>query len=417
MTVQTLIEFLCFRGRAIRSVALSSTATWVGCLLVLTAGLAREYDGEYLLAEPWHLLLPLAASLVGCGALTLLVWILTLLAKPPRLSLAKTFLALLNVYWMTAPMAWLYAIPFERWLSPGDATRANLWLLGIVSVWRVALMARALSVLYQVRWLSALVPVMVFSVAMALLALQLIPSPLFMIMGGVRLTESESIILGTRLWITAACVLTGPVWLLVYLVQWGKFPWQPAFCEARQPVPVSGGLVSLLVASWLVWLPILPTTQAEQALRFQAEQAIRGGRFEQLCQLAAAHPAGDFPPHWDPPPRIGYGEQQPNLIDAMQGILQHQAPPWLRAVYEEKLDAYLDQLAAWYSQNSLPSLTDGQLQNLLELVDQTRPEIWQRLPQAIEHELESEDISEQRRALLQQLQESIHGTPPILRAR
>jgi hypothetical protein len=49
---------------------------WVyGLILVLTAGLAREYDAEYLLAEPWHLLLPVAASLVTSFVLYLLIYV------------------------------------------------------------------------------------------------------------------------------------------------------------------------------------------------------------------------------------------------------------------------------------------------------------------------------------------------------
>ena len=60
---------------------------------------------------------------------------------------------------MTAPLAWIYAIPVERFLGAYEATQANLWMLGIVSVWRIVLMIRVVSVLFGARPRAAAVPV------------------------------------------------------------------------------------------------------------------------------------------------------------------------------------------------------------------------------------------------------------------
>src|SRR4051812_17654529 len=49
-----------------------------------------------------------------------------------------TFMAL---FWLTAPIAWLYALPVERVLDPYRAAQANIALLSIVSLWRVLLMS------------------------------------------------------------------------------------------------------------------------------------------------------------------------------------------------------------------------------------------------------------------------------------
>ena len=73
ITVRTIFGFLLYRRDAILQIASSSSARWLGLLFVLSAGFAREYDGEYLIAEPWHLLLPLAASLIGCAVLVILL--------------------------------------------------------------------------------------------------------------------------------------------------------------------------------------------------------------------------------------------------------------------------------------------------------------------------------------------------------
>jgi len=64
-----------------------------------------------------------------------------------------TFMAL---FWMTAPVAWLYAIPVERFLDPYRAAQGNIALLAIVSLWRVLLMSRVLSVLFEIHFVRAL---------------------------------------------------------------------------------------------------------------------------------------------------------------------------------------------------------------------------------------------------------------------
>jgi hypothetical protein len=70
-------------------------------LFVLSAGLAREYDAEDLWRKPWHVLLPLAASLVGSFVLYLLVRAVGFLQlrKTPDLPGYGVFLGL---YWLIA---------------------------------------------------------------------------------------------------------------------------------------------------------------------------------------------------------------------------------------------------------------------------------------------------------------------------
>src|SRR5437763_4576239 len=65
MGIGTLLRYLIGDRRAILEIAGNRHALWVGLLFVLSAGFAREYDGEDLLHEPWHLFIPLAASLVA----------------------------------------------------------------------------------------------------------------------------------------------------------------------------------------------------------------------------------------------------------------------------------------------------------------------------------------------------------------
>jgi hypothetical protein len=130
---------------------------------VLSGGLARNYDGAYL-REEWTVLLhgPIVSTMNA-----LILYSLAFAAmradrgvRPPFLSGALAFLGL---FWMTAPMAWLYAIPYERFLSPVQAVEANLWTLAFVSLWRVLLMSRVLAVLYRAAFIPLLLLVLVFS--------------------------------------------------------------------------------------------------------------------------------------------------------------------------------------------------------------------------------------------------------------
>ena len=161
---------------------------------MLAAGFAREYDGEDLLREPWHLLIPLAASLASSAVLYVIVRGIAArrgASDPPAL---RGYIDFLGLYWMTAPLALLYAIPFERLLSAPDAVRANLYLLGLVAAWRVLLMTRVVSVIYNASFVAALFIVMFFADTLAAFILVATPLPIVSVMGGIRLSESESVL-------------------------------------------------------------------------------------------------------------------------------------------------------------------------------------------------------------------------------
>jgi hypothetical protein len=138
MKIQTLVRFLFGDRDAILRISNSRYALPLGLLLVLSAGFAREYDGEDLRSEPWHLLIPLSASLALSFILYSLIEGIARCQRKRNL-FWRGYGIFLSLFWMTAPLAWLYAIPVERFLSAADSARANLWLLGIVSVWRVPL--------------------------------------------------------------------------------------------------------------------------------------------------------------------------------------------------------------------------------------------------------------------------------------
>ena len=56
MKASTLPLYLIGSRRAILDIASSRWSLLIGAIFVLSAGFAREYDGEDLIGEPWHAL-------------------------------------------------------------------------------------------------------------------------------------------------------------------------------------------------------------------------------------------------------------------------------------------------------------------------------------------------------------------------
>src|SRR5262245_32484623 len=166
MTLADLFWFFLGDADAIRRLVANPWALAVGALLVLSAGLARNYDTRDLRAQWWRLLIPFAASTAAAG---ILFGVVTLLIRAGS-AIAPLGWGILGLFWLTAPFAWLYGLPFERLLPPGRAARARLGALAVVAACRVAVMTRCVSVLCGCGWGEALLIVLYFAIPTALLA-------------------------------------------------------------------------------------------------------------------------------------------------------------------------------------------------------------------------------------------------------
>src|SRR5689334_7658685 len=101
LTPFDIARFLVGQREAIVDVAQAPGALAVGAVFVLSAGLAREYDGEDLRAEPQHLLIPFFASLATSLLLFTGVYF-TLRAQGGLVTgYWSLYLQFLAVYWMT----------------------------------------------------------------------------------------------------------------------------------------------------------------------------------------------------------------------------------------------------------------------------------------------------------------------------
>jgi hypothetical protein len=376
MTLSALARYLFLFDRdAILAISADRRALWVGLLFVLSAGLAREYDAEYLLAEPWHLLIPPGASLVSAGLLYL-VLVLTIYffrkGRPPFLELGARFLAL---FWLTAPLAWIYAVPWERFLGEAAAAEANLWSLGIVAAWRVFLMIRVVSVIFGVRLRTAIWPVMLFADALAFAALSTLDARILAIMGGVRLSDAEQVLRMGALLLMAASFYSAVVWIAgTVIVLFGNMRDPLDFPPLREATPQEGkGPWILAGAAIAAGLAVLPLTQPEQQRRHQVESLLAQGDYDAALDLLCAHPEGAFPPHWDPPPRrFHVNLEAPATPDALEIasrlVKRPGAPEWVARAYTRKLASFANSPDLVYGEEP-PPRTQLLLETLLAWPD------------------------------------------------
>lgn len=413
MHIRTLFLYLIGDRQAILDLAADRRALWVGLLFVLSAGFAREYDGEDLLHEPWHLLIPLGASLAASFGLYLIACLKFDWKSDQNPPFLKGYRSFLTLFWMTAPLAWAYAIPYERFLSAYDAVVANFITLGVVALWRVVLMIRVLNVLMGFRPLPATFMVMTFADIAAIATVFAIPTPVVAIMGGVRLSESDQLIRTVTSHITCWGIISAPVWIIGTIASmFGKSViWAQANNSSAASSQRSVQLWWLAAVALIIWAPLLAVTQGEQMRRRRVERDLTQGRVAEGLAYMSAHQRSAFPPHWDPPPRTGYSESKPEMLDVLEALADHPQAAWVRQTFFEKFAARLGEYE---------SLTNEVRGNQLARV----AKIMKKLPAAatllssrettqIEETLKSnKSLTPEERANLQLIVEAARGEMP-----
>lgn len=154
-TLDPLLFLIGHKG-AIQRIASSPWALLVGVILVYTAGIARHYDFHQLHIETKWMWAPFLVVLVSSFLIYMFLHISfynndgTKEMKP----FMSQYLSFLGLFMMTAPIAWLYAIPIEHlWpKQPLACAKFNIALLAIVSLWRVVLMILVVRFVTGVDW-------------------------------------------------------------------------------------------------------------------------------------------------------------------------------------------------------------------------------------------------------------------------
>lgn len=306
----------------------------IGLLFVASAALAREYDGEYLVAEPGHLALPFAASFGAALVIFVALWLALLRRGGPRPPFMTTFTRWLALFLWTAPLAWVYAVPWERLLEPAGAAQANLYTLAVVAVWRVALMVGAGSLLLgappkAVTWI-----ILGVSGPVVLVGLLQSAASLLATMGGVRLEEGAAAAASLSMNILPYALILCPALALFALktIVVRDYPWQPA---ALEPPPTrSRGALAVAVVALLAGVGLLAVGQPEHKNAHDVEAAFERGDLDGAVRLLSARDLSDFPPHWAPPPSGPWVD--PDALRRMTEAVERSptAPAWVRVAYQ-----------------------------------------------------------------------------------
>lgn len=364
-TIPLLLGFLFGHRASILTVARAPGMLLVGVIFVLSVGLAREYDGEYLWANPWYALAPLGVSVVMAAALWIILYATMTAESRRRAGFWRGYRALLAAYWMTAPLAWLYGIPVERWSDAYTVTERNLTLLLVVSVWRVVLMTRVISVLLGSSFMAAAWPVLLFSAGATFLANLLAPTPPIAVMGGIRLSETEELISRMTYSALLGSFMLFPVFLVgtIVVARTQSLGRNVADLSIAKAGGSHGRLDALIaIAGLFGWLAVAPGPQVEQRNRYIVEQAVQAGRFDAAERYMSVRSPSDFPPHWSPPPNSRGLYHESSLMPMLEAIVRDSdSAAWVREAYIGHVERFLN---SWHIAHASPLLP--RLRELLE---------------------------------------------------
>ncbi len=344
--LRLICGFLFGSASAIRAVAGNRAALWTGIVLVLLTGIARNYDQTYFLETPMWLIGPLAFSLFsGSFLYGILIRGFARRHFPEEQRNAKQWATFMGLFWMTAPIAWLYAIPVERFLNSYQAAQANIALLATVSIWRVMLMSRVIAVLYQLHFLRALVWVLV-AASLEVIVVMFFGAPLsnsiLAGMAGMRNAPEQSLLNnvlgGTWAWSWGG--------LLVCVIVLASRRFQGVIRPMPEAFP---GKVpwSLLLSLVIMWTLIAVQPQREQ-YRFVTHAAlVTKGDYTEALTYLARHKQSDFPAsrRLEPNP---YTYRVWKDLPPTISRLTVETTPWIRQVYLNHLTTTLEHYHSHY---------------------------------------------------------------------
>lgn len=177
-------RFLTFRGLKIDSPKQLNIFLIAGILFAWIAGIGRYWDHPS--AQLWQYLG--LGSVIYIFVLALILWALIYPIRkgPWRYKSVLTFVAL------TSPLAWLYAVPVERFMALDTAITANIVFLAIVALWRVGLLVHFLKT-YGRFTLGGVFVITILPLALIIAALSLLnlEQAVFEIMAGIGDERSD----------------------------------------------------------------------------------------------------------------------------------------------------------------------------------------------------------------------------------
>jgi len=326
LRITDVLRFFCGNQKAILKVASCKYVFWVACLFVVSAGLARNYDHHLLLEEPLWLGGPFFMVFFSSIFILALVGWMLRIPRQEKENMFGNYLAWARCFFLTAPLAWLYGIPYESMIDILPATIANFITLLIVSFWRVFLMVRVIQAVFKVKASLAAFAILIpttleMAVATAFKELSIVG-----IMGGMRLSPSDQFLLtATRTvsmgsWILFFVSLIGFLFLMIKgNIRGSAFKNEVRFTPSKNLWLSS--IISILLWS-SVSFPFQKTLKNQQTLR----TLISESNFDQAAVFLKKKEPRDFPPGHDIFNRGSY----PNIENLLELLTRNEKlPAWV----------------------------------------------------------------------------------------
>lgn len=208
--LKSIGRFICFRSSTQELAEFDKRYLVLGLLLVWLAGVGRHWDD----AEASMLQASGIGSLVYVLFLSGYLWLFLLPLRP----VGCRGWQILTVVCMTAPPAFLYAIPIERWMNLEMSQVLNLTALGIVAVWRVALFLFYLIRGAKLHWWHSLVGVLLpLSIIVIVAGALAMAARIADGMAGTRAPQSDPVMAVTNFMTSLSLIAFVPL-LLAYLL-------------------------------------------------------------------------------------------------------------------------------------------------------------------------------------------------------
>lgn len=360
---------------AIQAAAISRAAFPTGMVLVLLTAVARSYDQTWIGEKPvlW-LLGPLLFSLVSGTWLFLVTYAGFVRKYWPEadrsIGVWKDWRAFMGLFWLTAPVAWLYAIPVERFLDSLNAARANVALLLVVSLWRVVLFSRVIQVISGARYPTALMWVLLPASIEAMVVL--VPGSMGQAiargMGGMRHSPEEEVLL----------LAVNQVVMVAFYAAigcgFGAWLWRPRTYTARLPTAQAGGSPwGLLAGCAAGWMMAALWAQPATARSAHADALVHHKHYREAMEFLRPQEPQAFAPSRSLPPK-SYEHAAFRHLAGLLAEAREEEPAWLQAHFLQRLDELVDStLTRRRSVETLgpvyDELTSEQLQRLLSFLN------------------------------------------------
>lgn len=345
MTGGDVVRFQWGARDAITSLAASRATLPTGMVLVLLTSIARNHDQTWIGESPVRWVLgPLLFSLVSGTWLFLTVYGLGIRSNWNTESQNRSFWrdwpAFMGLFWMTAPIAWLYAIPVERFLDPIQAARANVALLATVSLWRVLLFARVIQVIGSVRYRDALRWVVMAAAVetVVILFFATFGEAIMRAMGGLRYSPAQEVLYRALNAAISGAIGVGTIAILIELTLGRAAP------RSRLPVRQADRVpLRFLAGVTVFWVGIATLSQPAVRRTAHAEALVNRGQYREALDFLASHTPDQFAPGRPLPPR-GYEWSTFTQVPGLVSALQTNDPAWVQDHVIGQLDVLVDSL-------------------------------------------------------------------------